>query len=192
MKPRRNSPSNSHHVGNLSTWRSSCAAILLSLFIHPASAHHGFDAHASVRLLDKQSIVIVRMTPSVASVLMGSDAPAGWTGDVSDESRLKLQALGKRLFVITTPEGPLEPSEIRVSREVNADIAFVLTYPRVNTWPFTIEAGFCKDFGPELTGSIRVFGPPEQPTDRQGKQLALLELTRRERTLSLPAPSRTP
>lgn len=142
-----------------------------------------------MRLLEKQSIVIVRMTPTVAAILMGADTPAGWTGDVPDDTRLKLEALGKRLFTLSTPAGALEPAEVRVSREVSANIAFVLTYPSVKAWPFKIDADFCKDFGPEFTGSIRIFGPPTGPTERQGAQLGFLELTRRERTLSLSDPA---
>lgn len=170
-------------------WLALCLLLLPAL---PAAAHHGFDAHATLRLLESQSILIVRMTPTVASVLLGPEAPPRWTGDVSEESRGKLEALGKRLFAIRTPEGPLAPSEVRVSREVSQEIGFVLTYPASKTWPLTVEAGFCKDFGPEFTGTIKVFGRPLSPTERQGKQLAALNLSRRERSLSLPAPDADP
>lgn len=185
MKPRHISPHPAIRTGWL-------AFLLLLLPALSASAHHGFDAHATLRLLESRSILIVRMTPTVASVLLGPEAPARWTGDVSEESRGKLVALGERLFVISTPQGPLAPVEVRVSREVSQDIAFVLTYPSAKAWPLRIEAGFCKDFGPEFTGSIKIFAPPSSPVERQGKQLAALDLSRRERNLSLPSPDALP
>ncbi|QJE98693.1 hypothetical protein [Luteolibacter luteus] len=158
----------------------------------PAPAHHGFDAHATLRLLESRSILIVRMTPTVAAVLLGAESPPRWTGDISDETRGKLEALGTRLFILSSPKGPLTPGEVRVSREVSQDIAFVLTYPAAKGWPLTIEADFCKDFGPDFTGSIKVFGQPVSAVERQGKQVAALDLSRRERKLSLSSPDTSP
>ena len=151
----------------------------------PVSAHHGFDANGTVRLLDKQSLLIVRMSPPVVAVLLG---PGTWQGIATDPDQARLTTLAKRLFVLRDGNNTLQPDTIKVAHEVSGDVAFVLSYPAVTSWPFTLETSFRDQFGPELTGSVRVHGPPSAPTERQGKQIGLLDLTRPERTLTLPAP----
>lgn len=151
----------------------------------PASAHHGFDANGTVRLLDTQSLLIVRMSPPVVAALLG---PGTWEGTVTDTDRARLTSLAKRLFVLRDGTATLEPKTIKVAHEISGDVAFVLSYPAVTSWPFTLEASFRNQLGPELTGSVRVHAPPSAATERQGKQIGLLDLTRPERTLTLPAP----
>jgi hypothetical protein len=169
-----------------SSWQHAAALGIAALCLAlPASAHHGFDANGTVRLLDKQCLVIVRMSPPVVAALLG---PGTWNGTVAEGDRARLTALAKRLFVLRDGPSTLEPKTIKVAHEVSGDVAFVLSYPAVTSWPFTLEAGFSKQLGPELTGSVRFYSPPSAPTDRQGKQIGLLDLTRPERTLTLPAP----
>lgn len=151
----------------------------------PVSAHHGLDASGTLRLLDKQSLLIVRMSPSVVAALLG---PGTWQGTVTNADRARLTTLAKSLFILRDGNTTLEPETIKVAHEVSGDVAFVLSYPPVTSWPFTIEAGFRNQLGPELTGSVRFYSPPSAPTDRQGKQIGLLDFTRPERTLTLPAP----
>jgi hypothetical protein len=163
-----------------SSWRHAAAlGIAVLCLALPASAHHGFDANGTVRLLDTQSLLIVRMSPSVVAALLGPGT--------SDGEGERLSALAKRLFVLRDGTATLEPRSIKVSREVSGEVAFVLGYPAVTSWPFTLEASFRKQLGPELTGSVRVHAPPAAATERQGRQIGLLDLTRPERTLTLPS-----
>jgi hypothetical protein len=150
-------------------------------------AHHGFDANGTVRLLDKQCLVIVRMSPSLISALLASEG--GRDGTVGETGHERLQALGKRLFLLGDATEPLEPSAVKVSREVSGDVAFVLTYPAVREWPFRLEAKFPQELGPELTGTVRVHAAPTHATERQGAQLGILDLTRPERSLTVHSPT---
>jgi hypothetical protein len=153
----------------------------------PVHAHHGFDANGTVRLLDKQCLVIVRMSPSLISALLASES-RGWDGTIDENQHERLQALGKRLFLLGDAAKPLEPSAVKVSREVSGDVAFVLTYPAVTEWPFRLEAKFPQQLGPELTGTVKVHAAPASATERQGAQLGTLDLTRPERSLTVHPP----
>lgn len=137
-----------------------------------------------MRVAADETIVIAKMNPSVVTVLLGGGA-GDWSGKVTEENRERLEALGRGIFVVRAGGEAIEPVDVKVSAELNSDIAFILSYPAAGAWPLTIEAVFCKDFGPEFNGSIRAYGPPAGPTERQGKPLGTIELTRDDRVLTL-------
>jgi hypothetical protein len=164
-------------------------AVLLCLILAlPARAHHGFESTVEVRLLDDQTFAVVRMSASVTSALLGEGAPTAWDDAVAAEEQPRLRALAPSLLGIEAGKIPLAPTSTKVVLEVSGQLAFVVTYPPARSWPVTAEAAYFRNFGPEFTGTLRVYGPPRQPTERCGAQLAALELFSDRRSLQIPQP----
>lgn len=164
------------------------APLLLALLFCacPAHAHQGFESDALIRLLPAETFVIVRMTPSVASALLGPDAPAAWNEAFVTEHQPRLQELAVSLLVVSAGNQALSPEKPKVVLEVDGHLAFVLRYPPAPARPLRVEAAFFRSFGPEFTGSLHVYGPPENPGERQGPEIAALELSARDRVLQIP------
>lgn len=166
-------------------------ALVLQLGLCSANAHHGMESVTEIRLLEQQTSLIANLPPIVVSTLLGAEGPHSWSEQVVADRQAQLQDLARGLFVLRIENHAVLPTRVSVSFEVSGQIAFVLTYPALSTGLSSVEAAYLRNLGPEFTGTIRVYGPPESPTERRGSQIAALELTTNHRVLSVPALSST-
>ncbi|WP_193213141.1 hypothetical protein [Luteolibacter marinus] len=174
-------------------WPRKLVAWLLAvpMLLATARAHHGFDSSTSVRLLENQTVVIVRMSPALLSVLLGPEAPADWTDAAFQDLRPRLIERSKTFFTLRSADAPLAATSAKASLELQGEIAFILKYPAVS-FPATVTADFCKDFGPAFQGTLTVRGRPLRAIDREGPVLATLDLSPTRHTLEVPAPGNSP
>ena len=145
--------------------------------------HHGFDAHVSVCMEAGKTRVVCAMSPSIINSHDGVMV-AGWAGVVTEGNRAALERVARGMFELKQGGRVMEVVGVRVVTEASRELAVTLEYGEVKERPFSVEAVFCRGIRPEFMGHIRLFDRPAGPAEHQGRELARIELSARDRVLS--------
>jgi hypothetical protein len=148
-----------------------------------AEAHLGFENDAEVRLYQEQMRLVIRTSPSFATLLLegiGSQMndPAG-----REAAEHLLAGKANELFTVTAAGVSLEPTSAECKIEPHDDVAFVVNYPRPPEGAVEFRANYFDRLTNLDTGTITVFDQGRSKFRQEVEPLARKILNANDSTL---------